>query len=58
VVEMNDEFKMVLRVAFYNNRLSRIVVVSKLTGNFTENNSKYIMKCVILRLKNKKLFGL
>jgi hypothetical protein len=35
-----------------------IVIVSKLAENFTKNNSKYIMKCVILSLKNKILFGL
>jgi hypothetical protein len=31
---------------------------SKFAENFTKNNSKYIMICVILSLKNKKLFGL
>jgi hypothetical protein len=46
---------------FYNNRPKTqivIVIVSKLAENFTKNKSKYIMKCVILSLKNKNLFGL
>jgi hypothetical protein len=47
-----------LRLAFYNNRPSLIVIVTKLAENFTKNNSKYIMKRVILSIKNKKLFGL
>jgi hypothetical protein len=47
-----------LKVAFYNNRPSLIVIVSKLVENFTKYNSKYIIKCLILSLKNKKLFGL
>jgi hypothetical protein len=45
-------------VEFYNNRPKTqivIMIVSKLAKNFTKNNSKYIMKCVILSLKNKKL---
>jgi hypothetical protein len=37
--------KIMLRVAFYNNGTSLI--------NPTKNKSKYIMKCVILSLKNK-----
>jgi hypothetical protein len=52
---------MILSVSFYNNRSKTqivIVDVSKLAENFTKNNSKYIMKCVIISLKNKKLFGL
>jgi hypothetical protein len=47
-----------LRVAFYNNLTGLIVIVTKLDENFTKNNLKYIMKYVILSLKNKKLFGL
>jgi hypothetical protein len=31
------------------------VIVSKLAEHFTKNNLKYIMKCVILSLKNKKI---
>jgi hypothetical protein len=48
-------------VEFYNNRPKTqivIVDVSKSAENYTKNNLKYIMKCVLLSLKNKKLFGL
>jgi hypothetical protein len=52
---------MILSVEFYNNRPKTqivIVDVSKFAENFTKNNSKYIMKCVILSLKKQSLFGL
>jgi hypothetical protein len=52
---------MFLTVEFYNNRPKTqilIVMVSKLDANFTKNNSKYIIKCVIFSLKTKKLTGL
>jgi hypothetical protein len=43
---------------FYNNRPKTqilIMIVSKLAENFTKNNSKYIMKCVILSLNKQKI---
>jgi hypothetical protein len=45
-------------MAFLNNGTCLIVIVTKLAENRSKNNSKYIMKCVILSLKNKKVFGL
>jgi hypothetical protein len=49
-----------LTVEFNNKRPNTqivIVIVSKLAKKVTKNNSKYIMKCVILSLKSKKLFA-